>query len=290
MMKLYISGVSKESYSAWLTSNTQDTSSFTFLEPYEFFKATQKNHIKPSTSFVWLYQEPWLDIDHRDPNKVAVDIKIWMNLQHSFKSCLSSSVSKIATYCISKKSCLDFINRFVKGDANLPLCDVSNHIYFDPFMESTIKSIAPVLYKTFAALESNTLFGLKAADETLSNIEEHNAARLIAFSNCYRKQAKFDKIQSNLELEKSSLLKELVREQTLRSKAEEDNSFLKENHACLNEQFNLEMKVFHSRIHFAEMQLLEYFETIKALTCVIEDTHHTLKQADHSFAGNIENE
>lgn len=284
-MKLYISGVPKESYLAWHTPSTGEIENFIFLEPYDFFEKIQTNHSMPDVKFAWLYQAPWFEINNTNPSAVGTGLKTWMNLQHSIKSCLLN-FSDIAFFNITKKSCAEI----AMSNTSSPVTGVSNHSEYDPFMENTIKSIAPSLYKTFSALESNTLSNLENANEDLSSIEERNATNLIAFFNCYKKQTVFDALQKGLELENSKLQKQLVSERALKLKAEEKNSHINKDYLHLTEQFNLEQKLYESRIHFAETQLIEYFETVKNLTCVIEDASQALIKMDHLDSGKITND
>lgn len=239
----------------------------------------------PDVKFAWLYQEPWLEINSTNPSGVNTGLKAWMNLQHSIKSCLLN-FSDIAFFNITKKSCAEVAKR----NTSSPVTVVSNNSEHDPFMENTIKSIAPSLYKTFSALESNTLLNLGNDNEDLPSIEERNATNLIAFFNCYKKQTVFDTLQKELELENSKLQRQLVSERALKLKAEEKNNHINKEYLHLTEKFDLEQKLYDSRIHFAEIQLIEYFETVKNLTSVIEDASQALIKVDHLDSGKIKNE
>ena len=282
-MNMYFAGVTNEQFSIWHKSFKADNTKIIFLSNNDFFEKLQRESSSANSKYTWMYLAPWREISQTSNDTVASSLKIWMTRQHSAKLCISSSSVNTSVVNIGSEDFKDFWLRVNSTSAQRK----SSINEEDSIMLGMMKALAPIFYNTFNSLENNSLGKLSEPNENNLKVEQLALSRLIASSNCYKRQSIFDKIQYDLEFRIAELEKILILERDAKLKAEAGQRRLKEEHNTLSSRLISDNTLLSSRINFAESQLSELSHVAKLYSSVVAEARQALQLAKESGLGKV---
>ncbi|RRW63677.1 hypothetical protein EGJ51_06700 [Pseudomonas fulva] len=253
-MKYIISGISHIHFTNWLATQEVDNKKTKFIESHDFFELIQTGQKKTvNTTYVWLYQAPWLEIDDRTLENSIVKLKLWLMRQQSFSETMGLGNDVLAIN-IAKQSLASPYSQ--PNTASVP--DYMKHKISDTYTSATLKSYSQPLTRLIGAIENNSLHTAgKEISLFLSHLELEHFAKSIAYLNCFISQATADDRDRVLALKIAELEQLLVNERKLRITADSERKKLESERLSTYNLMLKENNFLTQRLNYAQHELLQ---------------------------------
>ncbi|MEB8057676.1 hypothetical protein [Pseudomonas fulva] len=283
-MKYIISGISQVQFTSWLAAQEIDNKKTDFIEPHDFFELIQTAQKKTTnTTYVWLYQGPWLEIDDTTLENSIVKLKLWLMRQQSFSETMGLGNDVIAIN-IAKQS---LANSYLQPNtASVP--DYMKHKIADTYTSAALKSYSQPLARLIGAIEDNSLHTAgKEISLFLSDQELEHSAKSITYLNCFISQSTADDRDRVSALKIAELEQLLVNERKLRITADTERKKLESDTLTTYNLMLKENNFLTQRLNYAQHELLQLSKVASLSNETMLELQNLLNETKETSLGEI---